>query len=167
MRFPPVSALLVIAITTAGSLAAQRPGPTEPLLAHLTGHWVMRGEVRGRVETYTMDAELVLAGRFVELHMTDTTRPPAYEALVFIGADTAAGRIIAHWLDAFGAAYSVPPATGEARGDTLDFTFQYSTGPFRDRFTYRPADDSWFFRLEDTDPTGKPRLFGEYRVTRH
>ena len=154
------------AIVLAGApLSAQRSS-TDSLLSRLTGHWVMRGSVRGRTETYTMDGERVLAGKFVALHMVDTTHPPAYEARVFMGADTAAGRIIVHWLDAFGAAYSVPAATGMIRGDTLDFTFQYSTGPFRDLFIYRPASRSWYFRLEDSDSAGHPRLFGEYTVTR-
>lgn len=146
-------------------VAAQRPSP-DSLLAHLTGHWIMRGTVRGQAETYTMEGAWILAGKFVELHMVDATHPPAYEARVFVGADTAAGRLIVHWLDAFGAAYSVPAATGMIHGDTLDFTFQYSTGPFRDLFIYRPATRSWYFRLEDTDSAGHPRLFGEYAVTR-
>jgi hypothetical protein len=37
--------------------------------------------------------------------------PPKYEARVFIGPDTLAGRALAHWLDNFGAVYSVPPAS--------------------------------------------------------
>lgn len=31
--------------------------------------------------------------------MEDVRRPPAYEARVFVGADTTLGRVIARWLD--------------------------------------------------------------------
>ena len=165
MRCVRTCAVLTAIILAGAPLSAQR-SPTDSLLSRLTGRWIMRGSVRGKAEMYTMDGARVLTGKFVELHMTDTTHPPAYEARVFIGADTAAGRIIVHWLDAFGAAYSVPAAAGAVRGDTLDFTFRYSTGPFRDLFIYRPVTRTWYFRLEDTDSAGHPRLFGEYAVTR-
>jgi hypothetical protein len=102
----------------------------------------------------------------VELHMRDVRRPSAYEARVFIGADTTAGHLIAHWLDNFGAAYSVPPATGEVRGDTLLLAFPYPTGAFRDTFVYLRTTDRWHFRLEAADSVGGWRLFAEYDVQR-
>jgi hypothetical protein len=138
----------------------------EALLEHLVGQWHMTGSVRGRPATYTLKAARVLQRRFVELHMEDVNRPPAYEARVFIGVDSAAGRYIVHWLDRFGAAFSIPHATGDARGDTLVFTFPYSTGAFRDTFVYHPSTDTWFFRLEAADSTGGWRLFAEYDVRR-
>jgi hypothetical protein len=138
----------------------------DALLEHLVGRWRMTGTVRGRPATYTLDATRVLQRRFVELHMVDVKRPPEYEARVFIGVDSASGRYIAHWLDNFGAAYSIPHATGEARGDTLLLNFPYPSGAFRDTFVYDPRVNGWYFRLESADSTGGWHLFAEYRVRR-
>jgi hypothetical protein len=138
----------------------------DSLLGRLVGRWQMTGTVRGRPVTYTLDATRVLQGRFVELHMLDVARPPGYEARVFIGVDSAAARYIAHWLDRFGAGYSVPPATGQARGDTIALHFAYATGPFRDFLVYSRTADQWMFRLESADSTGAWRLFAEYAVRR-
>jgi hypothetical protein len=68
------------------------------------------------------------------------------------------------WIGTFGAAYSIPHATGEARGDTLLLAFPYPDGPFRDTFVYDRSANSWCFRLESADRTGGWRLFAEYQV---
>lgn len=137
---------------------------TEVLLDRLVGTWQMVGHVRGKPVTYTLDARRVLGGRYVELHMTDVQRPAQYEARVFIGADTAPGHVIVHWLDSFGAPYSVPHATGTAVGDTLRFEFAYSGGPLRDTFIYDAAAGRWTFRLVGGDGHGTWKPFADYEV---
>jgi hypothetical protein len=138
----------------------------DSLLGRLVGRWEMTGTVRGSPATYNLEAQRVLAQQFVELHMIDMAQPPAYEARVFLGVDSAARRYIVHWLDRFGAAYSIPHAVGEARGDTVRFTFAYADGPFRDTFVYDRRRDTWYFRLESGDSTGAWTLFAEYQVRR-
>jgi hypothetical protein len=138
----------------------------DSLLDRLVGRWLMAGTVRGQPATYTLDVSRVLQQRFVELHMQDVSRPPAYEARVFIGVDSAGGRYIAHWLDNFGAPFSIPPATGAARGDTLELDFPYPDGAFHDTFTYDRAGDTWHFRLDAADGAGGWRRFAEYLVRR-
>lgn len=158
-----------LCIVLAASLQAQTPSAAahmESLLDSLVGRWSMTGSVRGRPATYTLDVTRVLQRRFVELHMVDVARPPAYEARVFIGVDSAGGRYIAHWLDNTGAAYSIPPATGEARGDSLLLNFPYPDNPFRDTFAHDPRSGTWHFRLESADSTGAWHLFAEYQVRR-
>jgi hypothetical protein len=157
-----------ISLTLAVRLAAQSPGPAamDSLLGHLVGQWQMTGTVRGHPARYTLDAMRVLQGSFVELHMVDMSQPPAYEALVFIGVDRASGQYIAHWLDRFGAAYSIPHARGSARDDTLWLDFPYPSGAFRDMFVYDPGTDGWYFRLQAADSTGEWGLFAEYQVRR-
>jgi hypothetical protein len=138
----------------------------DSLLSNLVGQWQMRGTVRGQPVEYRLDATRVLQGRFVELHMEDVNRPPAYEARVFIGVDSAGGRYIAHWLDGFGAGFSIPHAVGEQRGDTVLLTFPYAAGPFRDTFVYDRRNRSWYFLLESADSSGGWQLFAEYQVRR-
>ncbi len=159
----PSAALLPLALLALPStLPAQ--APVDSLLARLEGHWHMTGQVRGAPVTYTLDASRTLAGRWVELHMLDIQRPPQYEARVFIGADTIPGRVLVHWLDSFGAAYSVPHGEGTVTGDTLRFTIPYRDGPFRDTFAWNRADGSWHFLLESGNGSGRWRTFAEYDV---
>ena len=52
-------------------------------------------------------------------------------------------RLEGHWLDSFGAAYSVPAATGVVAGDSLILDFPYPSGAFHDSFVYDAAADTW------------------------
>jgi hypothetical protein len=127
----------------------------------------MIGTVRGRPATYRLDATWVLQRRFVELHMVDVQHtPPQYEARVFIGPDTVSGRILGHWLDSFGAAYSGPPATGVASGDSLTLDFPYPSGAFHDTFVYDGTTDTWTIRLDAADGAGGWKRFATYRTRR-
>ena len=147
-------------------LTAQTPASTDSLLERFVGQWVMTGTVRDRPATYALDVSRVLQGKYVELHMTDVQLPPGYEARAFLGADTAGTRVIAHWLDNFGAAYSVPTATGTVQGDTLVLDFPYPTGAFRDTFVHDRARDRWDMRLERADGKGGWTLFARYEARR-
>lgn len=140
--------------------------PWESLLDRLVGRWTMNGAVLGEHVTYSMTGVRTLEGRFVELHMKDVHVPPGYEARVLIGCDSTGHRVIAHWMDSFGAAYSVPHGVGVIRGDTLELAFAYADGPFRDRFTYDRRRDAWRFLLESADSSGAWGEFASYDVTR-
>ena len=157
------------AVFIAPTIEAQpaQPAPAaDSLLNRLLGSWSMTGRVRGTAVQYRMSATRVLAGRFVEVHMIDTARVPQYEARVFVGADTVSRGVLVHWLDNFGAAYSVPHGIGTVHGDTLQFLIGYNDGPFRDTFVYRGPQRGWYFRLESGDGRGTWTLFAEYEVTR-
>jgi hypothetical protein len=75
-------------------------------------------------------------------------------------------RLIVHWLDRFGAGLSIPHGEGRARGDTLQFTFAYATGPFRDTFVYDRRTDRWHLVFESGDSTGGWKLFADYQAKR-
>jgi hypothetical protein len=152
---------------TDGSARAERQAAAETLLDRLVGDWLMVGEVRGRPVTYTLAARRVLGARFVELHMLDVNEPPGYEARVFIGADTLPGRILVHWLDSFGAAYSVPHGSGEVVGDTLRFEVPYPGETFRDLLIYHGNERGWTLQIEADDGAGGRRLFARYEVRPH
>lgn len=160
---------LLAAVSTCSTVAAQTapPPPTAPLLERFVGHWTMVGTVRGKPARYRLDAEWVLQHRFVELHMEDVEQTPArYEARVFIGPDTLPGHLLGHWLDNFGAAYSVPPATGMVSGDTLTLDFPYPGGAFHDTFIYGRASGAWTIRLDAADGAGGWTPFADYHATR-
>ena len=165
-----ILAFSAMILGTAAMHAQARPTPrpaADALIDHLIGNWRMAGNVRGTAVQYRLTAARTLAGKYVELHMVDTAKTPQYEARVFVGADTVPGGILVHWLDTYGAAYSVPPGVGAARGDTLQFQIAYPDGVFRDTFVYRADARSWHFRIESTDHKGGWKLFAEYEVTRN
>ena len=142
------------------------PNPADSLIARLVGHWEMRGVVRGRPAVYDAVAECTLARRYVEFYMRDRGAASPYEARVFIGSDTAAGRVLVHWLDNTGAAFSVPAGVGVVSVDTLRFEFAYSDGPFRDTFIYRRRANEWSMVLESGDGRGGWRPFATYVARR-
>jgi hypothetical protein len=63
-----------------------------------------------------------------------------------------------------GAAYSVPPATGQVRGDSLTLDLPYVGGAFHDTFVYDPSSDSWTMRLDAAGCGGWGRLYALRRV---
>jgi hypothetical protein len=127
----------------------------------------MTGAVRSRPVKYRLEGVWVLQHRFVELHMEDVEHsPPRYEARVFIGLDTLPGHLVGHWLDSFGAAYSVPPATGIAAGDSLTLDFAYPDGALHDTFVYDRVTDTWTMRLDAADGTGGWKRFADYHAVR-
>jgi hypothetical protein len=109
----------VIAAMSASTVAQESVvyGAIPNLLARLSGDWTMTGDVRGKPVSYRLHAGAVLNKTFMELQMTDISEPPKYEARVFIGFDPKTQRIIAHWIDSFGAAFSIPPGAGRIDGN--------------------------------------------------
>lgn len=167
MRFRAVVAAAMFLF--AGALNAQEHPqiPDRPaLLKALDGDWVMSGDVKGEPVRYRMTAGPTLQGAFTEVHMADVQVPSQYEARVFIGFDQKSKTVIAHWLDSFGAKYSVPHGSGELGENTIRFTIPYATGAFRDTFTFNPATNTWQFVLEAAQPDGQWKHFARYTARR-
>ncbi len=169
MRFSTTLALIML--LAAGSVHSQeqpRNADARPeILKALDGNWIMTGDVMGKPVTYTMLAEPTLHDTFTEMHMKDVQVPSKYEARVFIGYDRDSQSIIAHWMDSFGAKYSIPHATGQITGNTMQFIFPYNSGPFRDTLTYSPETTSWVLVIEASKPDGSWRHFAQYDIRRN
>lgn len=159
--------LIIVAfmLVTSSHLTNATEGTTvrPALLKALDGHWTMVGDVMGKSVQYDMEAFPTLQGTFTEMHMSDVHRPSQYEARVFIGVDKS-GQVIVHWLDSFGASYSVPHGTGAITGDTIVFNFPYPSGQFRDTLTYRPTQQSWTLLIEAAKPDGSWTHFAGYDI---
>jgi len=163
-------------ITTCTLLAMPAPihaqataagGDVRPeILRQLDGAWTMTGDVRGKPVTYRMVARPALHGTFTELRMQDVQVPAQYEAAVFVGYDAASKTIIAHWMDSFGAKYSVPHGSGDITGNVVTFTIPYPSGPFRNTWRFDPASATWQFALEAAQPDGSWKHFASYALRR-
>ncbi|HHN74226.1 MAG TPA: hypothetical protein ENK10_03275 [Acidobacteria bacterium] len=124
----------------------------------------MTGDVMGKPVVYDMLAGPTLAGAFTEIHMIDAKQPPEYEARVFIGYDDESDSIIAHWMDSFGARYSIPHGTGTLTADTIRFVVPYADGPFRDTLIYDEKGGAWQFVIEASQGDGSWKHFARYSV---
>ena len=165
MRLLQVTTLLAIAAASSVAFSAEPSGGRSALLKALDGQWVMVGDVMGKPVQYDMEASPTLQGTFTEIHMNDVQVPSQYEARVFIGADKD-GQVIAHWLDSFGGKYSVPHGTGSIAGNTIVFNIPYSSGQFRDTFTFQPAQQTWTLSIEAAQPDGSWQHFAKYDIRR-
>lgn len=167
MRFVAIVGAAIL--LAAGALSAQehpKVAARPAALKALDGEWVMTGDVMGEPVTYRMVAGPTLQGAFTEIHMNDVQVPSQYEARVLVGHDADGKTVIAHWLDSFGAKYSVPHGTGAVSENTIQFTIPYEKGAFRDTFTYNPDTNTWLFVLESAQPDGKWKHFARYTVRR-
>jgi len=167
MRFVAVVGTLIL--LASGALCAQdHPKiPDRPAaLKALDGDWLMSGDVMGEPVTYRMVAGPTIQGAFTEIHMNDVQVPSQYEARVLIGYDAKSKTVIVHWMDSFGAKYSVPHGTGTVSGDTVQFTIPYEDGAFRDTFTYSQETNTWLFVLEAAQSDGKWKHFARYTAQR-
>lgn len=168
MRRPALLAMLLLMPLTAARAQdiVLREDPRPPLLKQLDGEWLMTGDLLGKPVTYSLVAGPTLRARYSELHMRDVSEPPQYEARVFLGVDAETGELIAHWLDDFGARYSIPHGTGRIEGSALQFTIPYADGPFRDTFEFDPGSGTWTFRIEAGQPDGSWKHFARYEIRR-
>ncbi len=154
--------LILLAPFYASAEEAAQDGPQhifrDPFIENLAGRWRISRKVHGTVAENTLRAEWVLNHQFLQLHMKDVARPPAYEAIVLIGYSNEDHRYVAHWCDTYGGKFSAV-GYGTRSGDSIEFEFRYPDGPFFNTFTWNAATRAWTFRLENTDKDGRRVLF--------
>jgi hypothetical protein len=162
-----IAAIVAVALMNAGAVAsAAAPPGRDQFLAQLAGRWHFDGTVRGKHVDYAVRGRWVLGSGWLDLHLLDVGKPPAYEADLFLGFDPAAGDYIAHWLDRFGAAGARVVATGHRAGRTLVLDFPYPSSPFRDTLTLAADGTSGSFLLESQDASGNWSTFASYAMRR-
>jgi hypothetical protein len=86
--------------------------------------------------------------------MNDVQVPSQYEARIFIGFAGESQQVIAHWMDNFGAAYSIPHGTGSMAGNVIEFIVPY------------PESDSWTLEITAQQPDGSWKHFARYDFRR-
>lgn len=158
--------LLCATGTVVTRAADSAKSPDDAYLDALQGTWAMEGTLGGKSVRYVVDAQRVLQGKFVKLHITDTGPPPQYEADVYIGFDAKAHDYIAHWLDRFGAPGARVVALGERQGQRLVLIFPYAEGAFRDTFTWQSESRSWSVLLESQSGKDTWSTFAIYTLSR-
>lgn len=170
MRALPLFA--AIALVATSSAHAQSTASADPLLDHMIGRWVLRGQIAGRETTHDVSCRWVLGHEYVEMHETSRERTgagaPAYEAIVYLGRDPRSREYAVMWLDntAYGAFAPAGVGHAQAAGDSIPFLFRYSdTTSFHTTFLYDRARDSWRWHM-DNDESGTRKPFARVTLSR-
>jgi hypothetical protein len=164
--------IAVFAILLASATAAAQQAPVaSPLLDHLTGHWVLRGEIAGKPTTHDVDAEWVLQHHYVRIHEVsrdkDAKGQPQYEAMVFVGLSDTPKAYTCVWLDLYGGTSIESIGVAEPTENKLPFAFKNEKNEvsFRNDFIYDPATGGWQWRMDNVEKdVAKP--FGRVKLTR-
>ena len=150
--------LLLSLLLAAGAAGAQDRTFNDPFIQQLAGDWTLTRQIRGKEVENTVHAEWVLNHQFLQVHMTDSAQPPAYEALIYVGYQYAEQRYVVHWLDVYGGKGSAI-GYGKRSGDSIEVAFQYEDGPFFNTLTWDTLGQGWTFKMESINKDGKRQLF--------
>lgn len=140
----------------------------DPLLDHMTGHWVLQGIIAGQQIVHDIDAQWVLAHQYIQFHEVsrekDAKGQPAYDAIVYIGWDSGLSQYSCLWLDSTGGGGLDGKGIAHAKrgSDQLAFLF---LGTFHTTFIYDKATDSWQWTMDDEEQ-GKLVPFARVKLLR-
>jgi hypothetical protein len=165
--------LATIALFSQGTFAAQA-SLNDPLLEHLVGTWVMRGEIAGKPVTHSVKVQWVLAHQYIQIRETSRSRTahgtPDYDAIVTIGWDPDLKQYACLWLDSTGGNGLVGWALGHAPADAsqLAFLFLDKNGEpsLHNTFAYDRVASTWTWTIDNVDK-GQIQPFAKLKLTRH
>jgi len=163
-------AAFVILLASAPA-AAQQASVASPLLEHLTGHWVLRGEIAGKQTTHDVDADWVIQRHYVRIHEVsrdkDAKGQAQYEAMIFVSWTEMPKAYTCVWLDVLGGSSIESIGVAQPNENKLPFVFKNEKGEvsFHNDFIYDPAAGTWEWRMDNID-TGVAKPFGRIKLTR-
>jgi hypothetical protein len=166
--------LAIVLCLQAGTVVAVPNMADHAFLDRLSGSWILRGTLAGKVTTHDVRGTWILDGLYLELHErsreTDSKGKPLYEAVVLLSIDEAAGEYQCLWLDSTGGGGLTPAAFGRAKraGDSIPFLFRASDGTisFSNVFSYDAASEGWTWQLDNVRKDGTYVPFGRVRLSR-
>ncbi len=153
---------------------AQAPTPppvNSPLLDHLAGKWVLRGDTMGNATTHDIDAEWALQHHYLRVHEVSREKndhgQPQYEAVIYLTWNPDAKRYSCLWVDVFGGSAEEELGFAEAQENKIAFIFRDSKGnlDFENDFTYDPKAEAWEWALDNVKQ-GVHKRFARYKLTR-
>ena len=156
--------LRILASSCAAALIAGSATAAPRVFDALTGCWDATGQLRGKPAHSLARGQWAIDRKYFLLQLVGAPGGKHYAAAIFFG-EQADGRIVAHWLDMFGAEFSQYLGRGTATATTVVTDFAYPDGPTRNEISLLP-DGKWRMLVTET-PAGKPQdVFSDYRFTR-
>ena len=138
----------------------------DQLLDKLVGNWDLNGKIGNEPVANNCSAQWVLNHQFIELSLVDTAKIPTYAAKIFIGYDCISERYIVHWIDNYGGRFSETLGYGQLKGNAIEFRFEYSYGPFINKFIFDSKKDTWQLKMTTKNAKGAWVVFGNEFMTR-
>lgn len=135
----------------------------DSLLERLVGKWKVNGRAVGDEVLQSCEVDWILNHQFLRIHFLDVkTRPPEYEAMVFLGYDNMSERYVMHWLDVFGGRFSETLGYGTKKDEsTILFVFEGPTGPLHNTLSWDSGSKTWKMLIKQKNAEGKWMPFAE------
>ena len=145
----------------------------EFLMERMAGKWVMRGTMAGGKVTHDVHVDRILDRRYVRIHELsrekDAWGKPAYEAWIHIAWDKEKEEFVVMWLDNTATTNFSPDGVGHGKpdGDRIPFVWNLADGSgIHNTFAYNRASDTWSWRIDNVDKSGKTSPFGRVTLKR-
>jgi hypothetical protein len=166
--------LLLVLCLQARLLVAAPSATGHAFLERLSGSWILRGTLAGKMTIHDVTGAWILDGLYLELHERsreiDAKGKPQYEAVILLGIDEATGEYQCLWLDSTGGGGLSSTAFGRGKrtGDSIPFLFRDPDGTvsFSNKFSYEEAATAWTWQLDNVRKDGTYAPFGRVRLTR-
>ncbi|CAN1564624.1 hypothetical protein MCEMSE15_02856 [Fimbriimonadaceae bacterium] len=160
------------ALTQESKKPSPKPNP-DFLMPKMTGKWVMRGTIGGDKVTHDVTVDRILNRQYVRIHEIarekDPTGQPAYEAWIHIAWDKANEEFVVMWLDNTGVTNFSADGVGHGKpvGDRIPFIWKLADGSgIHNTFAYDRASNSWSWKIDNLEKSGKSSPFGRVTLKR-
>lgn len=170
----PVKALLAfVFLVCASSSLAQGVGPKplqDDFLDRLVGRWDVTGTSHDLPMPGTMKIDWVLNHQFVRIDQKTTGNRPGwdipYEALLFIGYDSAQKQYVLYALNVMGPS-GPRVVNGERQGNEIKFEATAGERIVGMRLSWRPESGTWRFEFGSQPVGGKWQAVTDLVLTPH
>lgn len=145
----------------------------EFLMEKMTGKWIMQGTINDDKVTHDVSVDRILNRQYVRIHEVsrekDASGNPEYEAWIHIAWDKANEEFVVMWLDNTGITNFSPDGVGHGKpeGDRIPFIWKLADGSgIHNTFEYERASNTWSWKIDNLDKSGKSSPFGRVTLKR-
>jgi hypothetical protein len=138
-------------------------------LENLIGDWELSGMMGETPLRQTVQANWVLGGLFVEMNFKSllavSPGKTPYEAIYWVGHNAEHDVYVLHLIDTFGVATDCIVGIGKLENNAIPFVFNYSDGPFTNKFIWDVSTGAWEFKQSYVE-NHVTHVFAHKRMTR-
>lgn len=145
----------------------------ESLMERMTGDWVMQGTIHNAAVTNDVYVDRILNRQYVRIHQIarekDAAGEPTYEAWIHIAWDQKNEEYVVMWLDNTGVTNFSADGVGHGKpdGDQIPFIWKLADGSgIHNTFAYERASDTWSWKIDNLDKSGKSSPFARVTLKR-
>ena len=149
------------------AVSAQNSFPSDTLLDHLTGNWLLKGTIAGAKIEHDVTVSWVLGHQYIQLKETSREKQadgtPVYDAIILLTLNKEKEEYDCLWLDNTsnsGLSNGIL-AHAQIKPNEIALLFKLNNGGFfHTTFTYNAANNTWHWLLKD-DENGKTDIFAD------